>query len=80
MESVKDLKDWMEKEDGLYQPAWDQLYTDYISGVQEQARVTGEQRRRQQDLSEVQGHLAQCELNGKRKISQHSPDKRMVTA
>ncbi|KAL8881663.1 MAG: hypothetical protein Q9198_001176 [Flavoplaca austrocitrina] len=75
MESVEDLKKWMDQEDGLYKPAWDQLYNDHIKGAQEQAKASGEQRRRQQDLSEVQGHLAQCELNGKHKFSRPSPDR-----
>ncbi|KAL8648060.1 MAG: hypothetical protein Q9226_006155 [Calogaya cf. arnoldii] len=57
MDSAEELKDWMNKEDGLYEPGWDELCKNYLNKAQEAAKAAGEMRFRHHDLAEVRGHL-----------------------
>ena len=75
MNSAEELKDWMNKEDGLYKPGWDQLCKDYLNEAQEAVKAAGEIRFRHPDLSGVQCHLFFGEMCGKRIYSRTSRDK-----
>ncbi|KAL8636882.1 MAG: hypothetical protein Q9226_009192, partial [Calogaya cf. arnoldii] len=77
MNSAQELKDWMNKEDGLYKPGWDELCRDYLNQAQEAAKATGEIRFRHYDLSEVRSYLWSGEMYGFRKYwySRPTPDK-----